>query len=62
MKDADAKGMKEVNMEALIRVLKKAGFEANENWANFIQRFGNNGKNINYEPLLQSLENAVIPN
>lgn len=61
LKDADAKGMKEVNLEALMEALKKAGFDANENWAKFITRFGTSGKSINYEDLLQSLESAVIP-
>lgn len=62
LKDADAKGMKEVDMQSLMGALKKAGFEANANWAKFIKRFRSNSRNINYEQLLQSLESAVIPN
>jgi len=60
LKDADAKGMKEVDLESMMETLRKAGFEANENWAIFLNRFGNGKKNIKYEELLQNLETAVL--
>jgi len=63
LRDADAKGMKEANYDEVMESLKKAGFAANTNWANFIKQYEkskeNQEKKVNYEHLLQQLELAV---
>ena len=55
--------MKSADYESVLDSLRKAGFKLDANWTNFIKQHKNEkSEQISYEPLLQTLEDAVIEN
>ena len=63
LKDVDGKGVKSADYESVLDSLRKAGFKLDANWTNFINQHKNEkSEQISYEPLLQTLEDAVIEN
>merc|ERR1712228_276811 len=64
LREVDAKGMKEADFDVVMESLKKAGFAPDSNWAKFIKQHENdkNKSRVDYQGLLQGLEDAVTAN